>query len=178
MKIKAKLKYVEDKGYETQLTFATTMLREVPKKGDYEITEIGTSRSLNQNAMLWGLINQICRVEDGDEKGRDEKYLQLLEMSGAKTTLVSMPVEAVEQFKALVRHIRVLDTYEEGEKQMATVEVFYGSSTFNTKEMTNLIDTTIWYASQLGIDTEYFKNQMETKNENNTNKHNSRLLKE
>lgn len=159
MKVRAKLKRIEDKGYETQLIFTTPILREELKEGDYLISEIGTSRSLNQNAMLWGLINQICRVEDGDEKWRDDKYLQLLEMSGAKTTLVSLPVEAINDFKALVRHIRVLDTYLDGDKEYATVEVFYGSSTFNTKEMTKLLDTTIWYANQLGIDTEKYEQE-------------------
>lgn len=126
-----------------------------------ELTNPSNKRSLNQNSMLWELIGEICKVEDGNQSGKEDKYLQLLEMTGVKTTILSMPKEAVDDFKALVRHIRVLDTYLDGEQEKATVEVFYGSSTFNTKQMSKLIDTAIWYASQIGIETDYYKQLLE-----------------
>lgn len=40
---------------------------------------------------------------------------------------------------------------------MCQVYLFYGSSKMDTKEMSDLIDTTLRYASELGIYTPYWE---------------------
>lgn len=122
-----------------------------------EVKKPYKKRSLNQNSYLWALINEICMEEDGDISGAEDKYIQLLQMAGAKSVILEMPKDAVNDFKGVFRTIKVLDERQEGEIKKATVQAFYGSSTFDTKEMTQLIDTAIKYASEIGIETDYWE---------------------
>lgn len=128
-----------------------------PQEYAIEVKKPYKKRSLNQNSYLWALINEICMEEDGDISGANDKYIQLLQMAGAKSVILEMPKDAVSDFEKVFRTIKVLDERQDGETIKATVQAFYGSSTFDTKEMTQLVDTTIRYASEIGIETDYWE---------------------
>lgn len=131
------------------------------KDGKYqvEIKDIKNKRSLDQNAMLWGIICDISKKLYGDLSEKDSIYLQLLEMAGAKYTILTLLEEAFND-KALdsfgIRNYREIarETKPNG-KVFVSVIAFYGSSTFNTKEMANLIDATIKYATNVGVPVDY-----------------------
>lgn len=122
-----------------------------------EIKKPYRKRSLEQNAYLWALIGEICLVENGDTIDKEDTYLRLLEMSGAKSITLTMKTEAIPMLKKSVKHIKVLQEVMYHHTPYSVVEVYQGSSTFDTKEMTNLIETTLKYASEIGIETEYWK---------------------
>lgn len=122
-----------------------------------EIKKPRNKRTLNQNALLWALVNEICIVEDGDLTNQEQVYLTLLEMSGAKSTIITIKKEAFEDMKKLVRHIKILNEVDKNGVGYYVAQVFFGSSEYDTKEMAALIDTTIKYASELGIETDYYK---------------------
>lgn len=63
-----------------------------------EITE-KDSRTLQQNKLLWKLIGEICLYEDGNLSHKEDMYLTLLQMSGAKYDFYTMPEAAYKQFK-------------------------------------------------------------------------------
>ena len=124
-------------------------------KYDVEIREIGSKRSLDQNAMLWGVISEISKKLYGDISEKENIYLQLLAMSGAKYEFIKVEKRVLEE-KALeklgIRNYKVVKENEE--ENSVILMVFYGSSTFNTKEMNQLIETTLNYASNCGVDVD------------------------
>lgn len=124
-------------------------------KYDIDINLPGTKRSLDQNAMLWGVISELSKKLYGDLSEKETIYTQLLEMSGAKYEFIKVQKRVVEE-KALealgIRYYKIIK--ENNDDNTYILQVFYGSSTFNTKEMTQLIETTLKYASNCGVDVD------------------------
>ena len=122
--------------------------------GEYMITiePKKKKRSLDQNKYFWALVGEIAKKENGDLKDVDTLYTHLLEMSGAKYETLIIKHEALDRFKGLVRHVRVMKQQIVNHELYDTVYAFYGSSTFNTSEMTQLIDTTLNYAYEAGVE--------------------------
>ena len=115
-------------------------------------------RSLDQNRFFWALLGEISKKENGNLRDVDTLYLHLLEMAGAKYETLIIKHDALERFKSLVRHVKVVKQQIVNHEVYDTVYAFYGSSTMNTQEMTQLIDTTIDYAYEVGVENpEYWK---------------------
>lgn len=129
--------------------------------GEYMITiePKKKKRSLDQNRYFWALVGEIAKKENGDLKDVDDLYTNLLMMSGAKYETVIIRHEALDRFKSLVKHVKVMDQRIVNHELYDTVYAFYGSSTFNTSEMADLIDTTLKYASEVGVEgvNDYWK---------------------
>lgn len=121
-----------------------------------EITE-KDSRTLQQNKLLWKLIGEICFYEDGDLSHKEDMYLTLLQMSGAKYDFYTMPEAAYKQFKQKWRDCKIVKKDMVNNIPYITVQAIYGSSTYNKKEMGALIDTTLKYANEVGINTTYWE---------------------
>ncbi len=115
-------------------------------------------RSLDQNRYFWALLGEISKKENGNLKDVDTLYLHLLEMAGAKYETLIIKHEALERFRSLVRHVKVVKQQVINHEVYDTVFVFYGSSTFDTVQMMQLLDTTIDYAYEVGVENpEYWK---------------------
>ena len=115
-------------------------------------------RSLDQNRYFWALLGEISRKENGNLRDIDTLYTHLLEMSGAKYETLIIKHEALERFRSLVRHVKVVKQQVINHEVYDTVFAFYGSSTFDTVEMMRLLDTTIDYAYEVGVENpEYWK---------------------
>ena len=110
-------------------------------------------RSLDQNRYFWALLGEICKKEDGDLRNIENLYTHLLQMSGAKYEVVIIKDEALDRFKSLVRHAKVVRQQVINHELFDIVYAFYGSSTFDTGEMTRLIDSTLRYASEVGVES-------------------------
>ena len=82
-------------------------------------------------------------------------------MADAKYEYITCLAEALETLKQEVRALQVLG-YEQRENgtKWARCKVFIGSSKMNKEEMGQLIDKTLWYAEQLGIDTIYYRDML------------------
>ena len=109
-------------------------------------------RTLDQNKYFWAILGEISKKENGDLQNVDALYTHLLEMAGAKYETLIIKHEALERFKELVRHVKVIKQQIVNHELYDTVYAFYGSSTFDTKEMTQLIDTTLNYAYEVGVE--------------------------
>ena len=124
------------------------------------IEKINKKRSLNQNALLWELIGQICEKENGNKVETEDIYLQLLESAGASVDFLLGIPESEETLKKIFRIVKVVDERIMNNRQMFVYKCYMGSSTFDTKQMTMLIEKTLERAENDGIDTEYWKEEL------------------
>jgi len=108
-------------------------------------------RSLDQNRYFWKLVGEIAKKENGDLSDVDTLYTNLLQMAGAKYESLIIKHEALERFKSLVRHVKIIKQQVINHELYDTVWAFYGSSQFDTSEMAQLIDTTLKYAEEAGV---------------------------
>ena len=105
-------------------------------------------RSLDANACLWGCLGKIA-----DKIGMDNwsVYLYMLERYGKYTYVVVKP-EAVDDLRRQWRETKVVgDTMIDG-IPMKQVLCFYGSSTYNSKEFSRLLDGVITDMQDLGLE--------------------------
>lgn len=116
---------------------------------DISFSKHRNKRSLDANACLWACIGQIA------EKIRTDNwsvYLYMLERYGKYTHVVVRP-EAVDDLQRQWRETKVVgDTLIDGEP-MKQVLCYYGSSTYNSKEFSRLLDGAISDMSDLGLET-------------------------
>jgi hypothetical protein len=83
---------------------------------------------------------------------KDELYLLMLERYGVFTHIIVKP-EAVERVKQEWRTVRELGKGKIGNVEGVQLQVYYGSSTYDTKEMARLIDGVVSECHEVGIET-------------------------
>lgn len=117
----------------------------------FELNEIKSKRSIEQNKKLWKIIHKISNFE---KKEITDTYCEILETSNAKYDYL-MGLEEVKQ--SLLKTYRAVKTIRyivvKGTKY-AIFKCYLGSSTFSTKEMNKLIENAIIYAINLGLKVE------------------------
>ena len=120
---------------------------------DVEIKKHYKKRSLDANAMCWYIIDQIA------EKTKERKsdiYRHAIREIGGVSDIVCAVEEAVDTLTrgwtshGLGWQVDVGPSKTPGCKN---VTLYYGSSMFNTKQMSDLIDSVIQEAEQQGIPT-------------------------
>lgn len=121
-----------------------------------EIKKARNKRSNEQNRLMWALLSEIDRKINGERSNDSwQIYLNALLRAGTKCEYIVAKIEAEEALKHTFRALEwVRDSEQEG---YAVYRVYLGSSTFNTKEMTVLIETILDMAAICGIDTVYWK---------------------
>lgn len=122
-----------------------------------EISEIKSKRSINQNSYLWALIGEINKAESGGRDADWDIYCALLEKANAKYEWVHVLEEAVPVLKEHFRAVHIAKREVENGKTFAFCKCYLGSSKMNKEEMGQLIDATLDYAEQIGIDTSYYR---------------------
>ena len=106
-------------------------------------------RSLAQNNFLWACIGEIAKATHSPD--RWQIYLELLKRYGQFDHLLLLP-ESVETFKKICREVEVLGDYTtQSGQRMKQVRVYYGSHTYDTAEMANLLTGTLDEMKLLGI---------------------------
>lgn len=125
------------------------------KKLVIDVTKFFKKRSGQANKYLWELIGKIA-----DELGEDKwiVYLKMITEAGVFYD-VDIATESVEGFSRQYRYVRVLDTFPivdeltGAEKEVSTVRCYYGSSSYNSKEFSRLLNHVIEEAHSLDIET-------------------------
>lgn len=152
MRIKGKLSAVYPDIMTGRHTIAIQMLEgnitEIEKYKDKDLTveikQYRKMRSNDANAMLWACLSEIAEAFGGDKW---DYYLQALRKYG-QYTLVEMDKEAVPKFRMMYRECEVI-----GERDgMVQLMCYYGSSTYNTKEFSVLLDGVIDDMKQAGLE--------------------------
>lgn len=127
-------------------------LQEATAKGkqlSVEIKQHRKRRSLNANAYLWVLLGKMAEVL---RTSKDELYLMMLERYGVYTHIIVKP-HVVEQVKAQWRTVRELGEVIVNGQKGIQLQCYFGSSTYDTKQMSVLIDGVVSECQELGIDT-------------------------
>lgn len=106
-------------------------------------------RSLDANAYLWVLLQKMAEVL---HSSKDEMYLEMLDKYGQFTFIIVRP-DAVERMAQNWRTVRVLGEVGVDGQCGVQMQCFYGSSTYDTREMAVLIDGVVSECKELGIET-------------------------
>ena len=110
-------------------------------------------RSLDANAYAWVLIGKIAELMHID---RSEVYRDAIRAIGGNHEIVCVQDKAVESlcngWKSLGLGWQA-ETMPSKIKDCTTVFLYYGSSTYDTKQMSLLIDHLVQDARELGIET-------------------------
>ncbi len=118
----------------------------------YDITEHKEKRSLNCNAYCWTLIGKIAGVIGST---KEEVYREYIQNKGIYR-VITMNKEAVPTFIKIwsERGLGWLcETSETKIEGLVDVVAYYGTSSYNTKQMANFIDYVVQEAKQLNIET-------------------------
>ena len=124
-----------------------TWLFEQPKDKVFEVKEYHPKRSLNANAYAWALIGQIADVL---RKSKEEVYFEMLKSYGqSEFVSVRSDIDVRGYFKYYEEYGK---GHVEG-REFTHYKVYKGSSEFDSREMSILLDGIIQEAKAQGIET-------------------------
>jgi hypothetical protein len=119
-----------------------------------EIKKASNRRSNNQNAFCWTLIDQIAAET---HLKVSEVYRNAIREIGGVSTTVGMKDDAIPVFREswekghLGRQVEIIPGSTK--PGWSNVKIFFGSSEFDTEQMSRLLDILIQDAEALGIPT-------------------------
>lgn len=120
---------------------------------DVEIKKHRNRRSLSANAYAWVLIDKISDVLQQD---KEAIYRQSIRSIGGVSETVCVKNEAVERLRRSWEHNGIgwsTETMPSKIPGCTNVILYYGSSMYDTKQMSNLIENLVQDANDLGIET-------------------------
>lgn len=106
-------------------------------------------RSLDANAYCWVILQKIAEVLHQDKWN---VYLEMLGKYGVFTHIIVKP-NVVDKVKEEWRTVKELGEVSVNGITGIQLQCYFGSSTYNTKEMSVLIDGIVYEAKELGIET-------------------------
>ncbi len=142
-----------------QITFTVneaSAINEIDKIKDCEKLSIRAvkhreRRSLDANALLWLCLGRIATsFETPVDKW--EVYLQMLKRYG-KYTYICVKPNVVDAVKAQWRECEVIGNVDINGKEAVQMLCYFGSSTYNTKEFSVLLDGVISEMKEMRIET-------------------------
>ena len=114
---------------------------------DVKINKHREKRSLNANAYLWKLVTEIGNILN---KSKEEVYLQML-IDYGQSEMISILSEI--NVKGYFKYYKLAGTSILNGKEFNHYKIYKGSSEYNTKEMSILIEGAVQEAKNLGIKT-------------------------
>ena len=162
--VASKISYLEDSDGNLIVTlsvprehrYSARMAVEEQKKVEalqVEVKPYKSKRSLEQNRMLWALLGKLGEATSGNTRKSttEEWYIQILEESNVKCEFLMGLPESEKTLKEMFRVVTKVETRESNGKEVVVFKCCKGSSHFNTKEMTDLIETVLDKLAELGI---------------------------
>lgn len=118
----------------------------------YEVKEYKQKRSLDSNAYAWVLLG---KLQDKLNIPKEELYRNLIKDIGSYE-IVPVKNEAVEKFRQAWSKNGlgwITETVKSKLDGFTNVLTYYGSSSYNTSEMTRLIELLVQECKEQGIET-------------------------
>lgn len=116
---------------------------------EFEVKEYHPHKTTAQNRMLWGCIGDIATALRADKW---DIYLKMLKRYGSYTYICVKP-SVVESVKKQWRESEELgEIYINGEKAVQMI-CYFGTSTYNSKELSVLLDGIISEMKEMGLET-------------------------
>lgn len=113
----------------------------------FEVKQHRQKRSLNANAYAWLLMGKIADVV---RASKDEIYLEMLRKYGQRTVV---SVRSDIDVKGYFKYYESFAVGYVGDTEFTHYHVFKGSSEYDTREMSVLIDGIVSEAEELEIET-------------------------
>lgn len=121
---------------------------------EIEVKPYKSKRSLEQNRLLWALLEKMAKAVSGVNTTitREECYCIMLEEAGVKYDYLLALPETENELRKSFRALRNMGIQREvNGKTLTMYQYFIGSSKFNTKEMTSLIEAVLDKLAELGV---------------------------
>lgn len=138
------------------------------KELSVKVTSFSKKRSLSQNAYMWVLLNELATKLNCSKENIYRNYIK----DYGVFEIIPIKNEAVERFKRNWSTNGIGWFVENlGESKLngfTKLMAYYGSSTYNSKEMSRIVDAIIFDCQEQGIDTMTLSEIMLLKNENDT----------
>ena len=115
----------------------------------FEVKPYRKKRSLNANNLLWKCIGDIASEMRMDKW---EVYLMMLKRYGKFTYICVLP-EAVDSVKKQWRECEEIGELDVNGTRAVQMLCYFGSSTYDTKEFSVLLDGVISEMQEMGLDT-------------------------
>lgn len=119
------------------------------EKLSIEAKQYRPKRSLDANALLWACLSEIAVALRADKW---DIYLKMLKRYG-KYTYICVKPNVVESVKAQWRECEEIGTININGQEAVQLLCYFGSSTYDTKEMSVLIDGVISEMEEMGLET-------------------------
>lgn len=122
---------------------------------DIEIKKHREKRSINANNYFWSLLGELCELQELDPI---EEYKNRIRVLGIFRRIRIEPAhiptlkKSWEQF-GIAWWMEEADTEYIGEIEFRILHLYYGSSSFNTKQMARLINDLVQDCQAVGITT-------------------------
>lgn len=113
----------------------------------FEVLEYHPKRSLNANGLLWACLGEIAAALRSDKWSI---YLQMLKRYG-KYTYICVKPKVVEAVKKQWRECEEIGTIDIDGQQAVQMLCYFGSSTYDSKEFSVLLDGVINEMKELGL---------------------------
>lgn len=107
-------------------------------------------RSLDANAYAWVLMQKLAEANDTDKWSI---YLLMLQRYSREFTFVICKEKAIDKLKELYRTCIDLGEVNVNGTRGHQMQVFFGSSTFDSKAMSVFVDGIVSECKELGIET-------------------------
>lgn len=162
---KIRLQYTEDRQPELVLSTSGHIsiddLKAITANGkqlSVEIKQYRPHRSLDANSYAWQLISKIAEEMSKDRGtiySKEDIYIEMLKRYGQREPqLLSVVAEGVDMiYRATNNHCVEVGESELNGKVFKHLAILIGSSQYDTKQMSALIDGIVQEAQELGIET-------------------------
>lgn len=121
----------------------------------YEIREYTKDRSNRANNYFWKLLQELCELHQIDpipEYKNRVKELGIFRRFRIETKDIKT-FEIMWESKGIAWFCEIADTEYVGDIEFKIINAYYGSSSFNTKQMSRLIDGVVQDCKAVGIET-------------------------
>lgn len=134
----------------------TEIIKSLNKGSLYRIktSEVKSQRSIQQNRLMWSLLEEIAEKDNGDNYTSDDvwdAYIEALEKANAKFEIIYIKERLLPIFKETFRATQILNRITENGEEICMCKVFYGSSKLDVKEMAKLLDVVMIMAQERDI---------------------------
>ena len=136
-------------------------------KLNIEIKKYRKLRSLDANSYFWKILTELCdlaEINTVEEYKRRVKELGIFRQFKIMIDQVST-FKKIWEDKGIAWFCEILDTEYIGDIEFKIINAYYGSSSFNSKQMSRLIDGVVQDCKIYGIETKS-KNEIKSMLEN------------
>ena len=127
-----------------------TLVGKFKANTEWELKPIRQKRSLDSNSYFWKLADEIAIATNST---KEIVYWQLIQRVGVFDTFQFKDQKAMDRFKSAWQSKGLGWLTRTVDEDKFILQAYYGSSVYDTAEMSRLIDEAVSEAKRLGIET-------------------------